>query len=114
PAAERNEAKAAEPVTAAKGETAFAGRVLGPDGQPVAGAALDLTPPWVYLNRQQYSSPVNATTGPDGRFAFTVSKTQFGDPIAVVTATAANHGLAWLPVTTGGQADDLTLQLVAD
>src|SRR5262249_18519287 len=54
------------------------------------------------------------TTGPDGRFHFTVSKAHYGDWWTVVTASAASYGPGWVVVPADGKRDDLTLRLVAD
>jgi RNA polymerase sigma factor (sigma-70 family) len=96
-----------------KDSLAYSGRVLGPDGRPVPGAKLYLTPLWSYLSGPS-SWPEYATTGPDGRFQFTAPKAKFADHFTVVAATAANHGPGWVMVPAGGRRDDLTLQLVKD
>jgi RNA polymerase sigma factor (sigma-70 family) len=96
-----------------KDSLTYGGRVLGPDGRPVAGAKLYLTPAWGYLH-EPYSSTESGTTGADGRFAFTVPKAKYHDHAIVVAAAAANHGVAWVTVPAGGKRDDLTLRLVED
>ncbi|HZY85907.1 MAG TPA: sigma-70 family RNA polymerase sigma factor, partial [Gemmataceae bacterium] len=88
---------------------AYAGQVLGPDGRPVAGAKLYLTGIPLPL-----PSPEYATTGPDGRFRFTVPKAKVGDYWTVVTAAAAGHGPGWVEVLAGAKRDGLTLRLVKD
>src|SRR5439155_18204248 len=95
--------KAAEPPTSAKQQAskedketiAYSGRVLGPDGQPVAGAKLYLTLPWSYVKRPA-PSPAYATTDKDARFHFTVPKEKFGDYATLIVAAAADHGPAWV------------------
>jgi RNA polymerase sigma factor (sigma-70 family) len=100
-------------------ELTYSGRVLGPDGKPVAGAKLYLTLDMGYLHEPS-PSPEYATTGPDGRFTFTAPKTKvgdyfrFGDYHTVVAASAANYGPGWVEVAPGGKKDDLTLKLVKD
>jgi protocatechuate 3,4-dioxygenase beta subunit len=89
------------------------GRVLGPDGRPVAGAKLYQTPLMGYLERP-YLSPEYATTGPDGRFEFTVSEAKYRDQATVVAAAAPNLGVGWVEVPRDGTRNDLTLQLVDD
>jgi RNA polymerase sigma factor (sigma-70 family) len=116
PAETERAAKVGKPVPkppADKDAIAYGGRVLGPDGRPVAGARLYLTRAIVYSNRSA-SSPEYARTGPDGRFRFTASKAQFGDWFTCVGATAANHGVGWVEVSSTGKRDGLTLRLVAD
>jgi protocatechuate 3,4-dioxygenase beta subunit len=91
----------------------YTGRVLGPDGRPVPGAKLHLGPRWGYLKRP-HPAPAYGTTGPDGRFRFTVPRAKFRDEATVVTAEAANHGPGWVEVPAGARRDDLTLRLVDD
>jgi RNA polymerase sigma factor (sigma-70 family) len=94
-------------------KVSMGGRVLGLDEQPVAGAKLYLTVMQGYA-REPFPAGEHATTGPDGRFAFTVSKSRIGDEKIVTAAIAANHGVGWLEVPAGGKRDDMTLRLVND
>jgi beta-lactamase regulating signal transducer with metallopeptidase domain/protocatechuate 3,4-dioxygenase beta subunit len=89
------------------------GRVLAPAGRPVAGAKLYLTVMHGFA-REAFPAPEHATTGPDGRFEFTVLKAKYGDRKTVVAAMAADHGVGWLEVPSGDKRDDLTLRLVND
>jgi RNA polymerase sigma factor (sigma-70 family) len=89
------------------------GRVLGPDGRPVAGAKLYRTSKYGY-NSEPFSSPETATSGPDGRFEFAVAEPENDLEPAVVAATAANYGVAFVEVLPEGPSDDLALQLVED
>src|SRR5262249_6185173 len=57
------------PAADDKESLVYGGRVVGPDGRPVAGAKLYLTPAWGSL-KWPSPSPQRATTGPDGRFEF--------------------------------------------
>jgi RNA polymerase sigma factor (sigma-70 family) len=95
------------------GDIAFAGRVLGPDGRPVAGAKLYLTLAWSYIKRPA-PSPVHATTGEDGRFQFTVPKAKYGEYATAVVATAPGCGPAWVEVNADAAKDKLELRLVKD
>jgi hypothetical protein len=108
-------AAAAQPPAAdAKDAIAYAGRVLGPDGRPVAGAKLFLIPFWAYIDRPA-PSPVYATTGPDGRFQFKAPKAKFSNyQQTALVVTANGHGIAWLDVDLRDKKDDLTLQFVKD
>jgi beta-lactamase regulating signal transducer with metallopeptidase domain/protocatechuate 3,4-dioxygenase beta subunit len=106
-------AEKAQPTSETETDVIVRGRVLGPDGRPVSGAKLYLAPSMGYLNRP-YPSPECATSGPDGRFRFTAPKETFDDRTAVVTAAAANSGVAWMEIPAGGQRDDLALRLVDD
>jgi RNA polymerase sigma factor (sigma-70 family) len=110
------EAKATPPAPAVKEDKeriAYAGRVLGPDGRPVAGARLYLTTVRGNLRRPA-PSPERATTGPDGRFRFAVPTADFGGHYTVVAAAAPGCGPGWVQVKAGGKRDDLTLRLVKD
>jgi RNA polymerase sigma factor (sigma-70 family) len=91
----------------------YSGRVIGPDGRPVAVAELHLGLAWFH-SRRPSPSPAGVTTGADGRFRFTVPKVKFGDQGTTVAATAANYGVAWVDVPPGGKKEDLTLRLVKD
>jgi RNA polymerase sigma factor (sigma-70 family) len=111
PAPEQNQAakKAPgdRPKSEAEGAVEVRGRVLDPDGKPVAGAKL-------YLTR---SAPERATSGPDGRFRFAVSRSErekgvAGDSPLQVMAAAEGHGCDWVNIDPA--AEELTLRLVRD
>jgi protocatechuate 3,4-dioxygenase beta subunit len=91
----------------------YSGRVLAPDGKHLAGAKLYETSRVGYLH-ETYPTPERATSGPDGRFEFTVPRTRDHDYSTVVVAAAAGYGLGWVEVGAGARRDDLTLQLVKD
>ncbi len=124
PAAKPPAATIAKPQTALakpqatndKNSITYSGRVLDPDGKPVAGAKLYMKGD--YKKGEEYSreeqSPLDATTGPDGRFKFAVPKAKYADMVTFVTAMAADYGAGWVEVPADGQRDDLTLQLVKD
>ncbi len=77
----------------------YAGRVLDPDGQPVAGAKLHLA----YFGYNGQAAPaIRATSDAKGQFRIEVSKADFVDTTdetpwttAQVVATAAGFGLGW-------------------
>jgi RNA polymerase sigma factor (sigma-70 family) len=75
------------------------GRVLDPDGNPVAGAKL-------YLAQAE-----KATTCTDGRFRFAVARTEL-EKSPQVMAMAEGHGCDWAAVDPA--REDLTLRLVKD
>ena len=110
-------APAAQPAAAADKEdkeaVAYGGRVLGPDGRPVAGAKLYLTLWWGY-HYEPFTSPESATTGPDGHFAFTAPKAKYQDQATIVAAAASNLGVGWVGLLKDDKKTDLTLNLVAD
>jgi RNA polymerase sigma factor (sigma-70 family) len=105
--------EAAKPPAEDKATITYAGRVLAPDGKPVAGAKLYLTLAWGYPHEPE-PSPEFGTTGPDGRFRFTVPLGKFGDHLAVVAAAAAGYGAGWVEVRPDGKLEDLTLRLAED
>ncbi|HLN32515.1 MAG TPA: sigma-70 family RNA polymerase sigma factor [Gemmataceae bacterium] len=98
------------------GPLVFSGKVLTADGIPAAGAKVYVTMPWRLVNRPPVA-PVRATTGPDGRYRFTASRSEFHKDWwywAVVAATAEGHGLGWVELNKDTAGQDQTLQLVKD
>lgn len=90
------------------------GRVVGPDGQPIAGAKLYLQT--AYESNIRRDSPVRATTGGDGAFRFDVAKSEFSAPMrdggvqyAPIIAWAEGYGPDW---GNGLEKDGTTLRLV--
>jgi RNA polymerase sigma factor (sigma-70 family) len=110
----------AKPQAAAKLQAAgdknsitYGGRVLDQEAKPVAGAKLYLTLMHGYA-REPFPASESATTGPEGRFQFTVPKAIFGDRKTAVAATALNHGIGWAEVPADGKRDGVTIRLVKD
>ncbi|MBO0698093.1 MAG: hypothetical protein J2P46_06850, partial [Zavarzinella sp.] len=118
-AAEPARAEAAKGADPATGEKAFAGRVLDPDGKPVAGAKLYA----LYYTPKVMPVPERATSDKDGGFRFTVPKKEFDrsasatpwDEVMVV-AVAEGYGLGFPDFRTDRPPahTDLTLRLVKD
>ncbi len=98
----------------------FAGRVLDPDGKPLAGAKLHM----VHLRAAAKTPPVvRATTDSQGRFHFTIGRRDFDDEsfktvrqTAQVVAIREGFGLGWSssPAADGVDLRDLTIRLTRD
>ncbi len=91
------------------------GCVLDPAGKPLSGAKIYMTRSWRYVERPA-SSPVYATTGEDGRFAFTVPRVPFANEMLELVATAKDFGATWVQVGLGikKEKETVTLRLVKD
>jgi RNA polymerase sigma factor (sigma-70 family) len=96
-----------------KEDIAYGGRVLGPDGKPVAGAKVYLTLWWGY-HYVPFLSPESATTGRDGRFSFTIPRETYHDRPVIVAAAAPNLGPGWVGLSEDDKKTELTVKLVAD
>ena len=100
----------------------YAGRVLGPDGKPFAGARLHLA---YFRKDRKPQARVRATSDAQGRFRFVVAKADFesrDEPwkYAQVVASADGFGPGWAS-TSNEDAEgpkpntlDLTIRLAAD
>src|SRR5262249_4376994 len=111
PSNETAKPQASPPKEPAEDVVAFSGRVLDPDGKPVAAAELYLTLYWGYVERPQ-PSPVYATTGADGRFQLTAPKTKFHKKPMVVVATTKGFGPGWVEMSAQDKNENLSVQLV--
>jgi RNA polymerase sigma factor (sigma-70 family) len=97
----------------------YGGRVLDPNGKPVAGAKLYL----LYYTPKDVPVPVRATSDKEGRFRFTVAKTEFDTTYsaepwqgAMAIALAEKCGFGVRPIEVGKKWDpaDQTLYLTKD
>jgi hypothetical protein len=87
----------------------LSGTVLGPDGMPFAGANLVL---WTKAVKQKADLIVRATTGPAGRFRFTVARAELDG--AQLVATAKDHGPDWTVPGQLAKGGDVTFRLARD
>ncbi|HEV3261598.1 MAG TPA: sigma-70 family RNA polymerase sigma factor [Gemmataceae bacterium] len=104
-----------------KDAVAFGGRVLDPDGKPLAGAKIYML---YYTMPRRLAVPVRATSDKDGRFHFTIAKADFArwystEPwsSAFVVAQADGYGLAFDVPRRGKKPQpptDMTLRLAKD
>jgi RNA polymerase sigma factor (sigma-70 family) len=109
--APRQASPADKPATQTR--IAARGRVLDPDSKPVAGAKLYLG----YTGAKDVTYPVRATSGDDGRFEFTIERSELdkvdsGEPTIQVLAVAEGFGCDW--ATLNAAAEELTLRLAQD
>jgi protocatechuate 3,4-dioxygenase beta subunit len=109
-------ARSQAPATDSKSAT-VTGRVLDPEGRPMAGARLSVP----YHTKAGYTQLDRGISGPDGRFRFTVAESEFRDcsyenPLAILAVAAAADGLGfdWLDDGIVSKGGDLTLRLIRD
>jgi RNA polymerase sigma factor (sigma-70 family) len=107
PAREKSPSPAAP---AAEQALAVRGRVLGPDGRPVAGARLFV---WTNAVKGKDDLPVRATTGADGRFRLALPRADL-DRDARLVAAAKDCGPDWADAAELARGGELTLRLVRD
>jgi RNA polymerase sigma factor (sigma-70 family) len=97
----------------------YQGRVLGPDGQPVAGARLYVASQVLGTDQAPRQPVGRATTGVDGRFDFEVPGADFDatwtdEPWKYAAVIATADGFAPALAIDFGVRRDLTLRLVKD
>jgi RNA polymerase sigma factor (sigma-70 family) len=93
-------------------EVTVRGRVLAPDGRPLAGARLYAS----YFTTKRLASPVRAVSGPDGRFRFNFPRAGYepegeGSFYVEVMALAPGYGADWDVFRGKGE---VTLRLVKE
>jgi RNA polymerase sigma factor (sigma-70 family) len=100
------------PTKPIEGSAAYGGRVLDPDGKPVAGAKLYA----LYYTPKVLPIPQRGTSDKDGNFRFTVEKKEFDRSISArpwnettVVAVADGYGLG-IPVFEPGKRFSFTEQ----
>jgi RNA polymerase sigma factor (sigma-70 family) len=88
------------------------GRVLDPEGKPLAGASLFLLPDG---SPKKTDKSARAATDKESRFRFVVRPADF-EPQgkSKIVATAKGFGLDWIEVNTKDKSAEITLRLVAD
>ena len=89
------------------------GQVIDPDGKPVPGATVYLTPAYGYL-RKPNTLVVSTTAGADGRFTIEVPETREFEHSQIVSAGAPGFGVGWVKTIPGDRLDNLRLQLEVD
>jgi protocatechuate 3,4-dioxygenase beta subunit len=114
-AAQAEPPRAAPPTADNREAVRVRGRVLDPDGKPLAGAKLYLS----YSSPKPLDYPVRATSGADGRFAFTFARSEldtglWDNPRVQVAAVAPGFGFDVAAVGEPGADGELTLRLVRD
>jgi RNA polymerase sigma factor (sigma-70 family) len=86
------------------------GRVLDPDGKPLAGAKVYVT---TYAYKDKRDPKVRVTTDADGRFHFPVSREEVDRGESIV-AIAPDYGPDWIALKEIRDGNELTLRLVKD
>jgi len=107
------------------------GRVLDPDGKPLAGAAVYFIRPVPFVFVPHPRTPrrpeSSATSGPDGRFQFMVDRAEWEDVgqqartfprrdpgYPLIAAVAPRYGPNWVALAKPEAVADVTIQLVKD
>jgi RNA polymerase sigma factor (sigma-70 family) len=85
------------------------GRVLNPDGKPVAGATISV---WSYGAKKKKELP-RILSDQDGKFHLAVTRSELKHE-AQVTAWADGYALDWTDLNDSGKGTNLTLHLARD
>ncbi len=101
-----------DPVPDGKG-VLYAGKVLAPDGQGIAGAMIYVNDSGGY-HWEPNLKPHAAVSGPGGAFRFTLPKKGSDPHWLFVAAMAPKYGAALLIVNKDTKREELALQLVKD
>jgi RNA polymerase sigma factor (sigma-70 family) len=88
----------------------ISGRVLDPEGKPLAGAKLSV---WTDDSVGKPPARERAPTGEDGRFRLQVTKAEIARKAKVV-ATAEGLGPDWIGIRNPEKVSDVTLRLAKD
>jgi RNA polymerase sigma factor (sigma-70 family) len=110
--------KPPEAPTDEKDAVTYAGRVIGPDGKPVAGAKVH----YHFITREKEPIPVRAVTDADGRFSFTLTRKDVplsadaiqSDPLRTGQVIVKTDGFTFAWQGRRKEAGDLLLQLARD
>jgi protocatechuate 3,4-dioxygenase beta subunit len=103
-------ASAASPPATPEQTLVVRGRVLGPEGKPMNGAKVYVS---TYTDKDKADPKVRAQTKADGRFRFTINRTEV-DLQEMVAAIAPGYGLDWVSLKEAEGGGELTLRLVQD
>lgn len=116
-ASAKQQAKA-EPQPAKEDAVAYSGRVVDPDGKPVAGAKVYFQ----FLTRADEPTPVRATTDENGRFAFSLTPKDVplsadsmeftARKVGFIVVKADSFAFAWHPPIKGTK--DIAFHLARD
>lgn len=105
------------PQTVKDDAIAIGGRVVDPDGKPVAGASIywPSVPKKEPTAIEEFSWSKKAATDPNGRFELTLKPSAMeGQFRPYLVAAADGFGFSWAELTKGEKPAELTLRLVKD
>jgi len=105
-------------LTEEKDTVTYAGRVVGPNGQPVTGAKVF----YYFITREDEPNPVRATTDAEGRFSFTLTRKDVplsadaihADPLRTGPIVVKADGFTFAWAAARKDRSDLALHLSTD